>query len=177
MSTQETMELTRDYITAALFSLMERTAFSDISITDITRKAGVGRATFYRHYKTKEDVIRSYFARGAEQFLRFSPNKLECADDYYEMLFNAFSQHKEHREIFLRLIDARMEYLYLDFLNESMLRFFREQAQGFNQLMPSYIVGSFFNVSLRWIKSECKTSVRKLTDDYFALLSKFLPEP
>lgn len=41
----------------ALFALMERKSFAQISITEICEEAGVGRKTFYRNFDTKEDII------------------------------------------------------------------------------------------------------------------------
>ena len=40
-----------------LFKLMDGYGYEKISVTDIVKKAGVGRSTFYRYFKSKEDVI------------------------------------------------------------------------------------------------------------------------
>ena len=50
-------EYTRYYIVQALFKLMASYEYEKISVTDIAEKAGVGRATFYRYFKRKEDII------------------------------------------------------------------------------------------------------------------------
>lgn len=47
----------RRSITDALFSLMKDKNFSEITITEIIREAGVARASFYRNYTSKEDVL------------------------------------------------------------------------------------------------------------------------
>ena len=44
-------------ITKALFRLMHEKSFSDISITELIRDAGVARVSFYRNYDSKEDVL------------------------------------------------------------------------------------------------------------------------
>lgn len=54
-------EYTRHYIVQALFKLMQEYSYEKINVTDIVQKAGVGRATFYRYFKSKEDVITFYF--------------------------------------------------------------------------------------------------------------------
>ncbi len=54
-------EYTRHYIVQALFKLMSEYNYEKISVKDIAEKAGVGRATFYRHFKRKEDIILFYF--------------------------------------------------------------------------------------------------------------------
>ena len=50
-------ELSRSWMCAALLQLMEEKPFNRISITEITKKAGVSRVTFYRHYTSKEDIF------------------------------------------------------------------------------------------------------------------------
>ena len=53
-------EYTRYYIVQALFKLMSSYEYNKISVTEIAEKAGVGRATFYRYFKRKEDIIVYY---------------------------------------------------------------------------------------------------------------------
>ena len=47
-------QIIRESITEALLILMENLSFSDITISALTRKAGVSRVSFYRNYKSKE---------------------------------------------------------------------------------------------------------------------------
>lgn len=46
----------------ALLSLMEKNTFNEITITQIVQTAHVGRASFYRNYKDKEDVIQKHMS-------------------------------------------------------------------------------------------------------------------
>ena len=50
----------KDYITEGLFQLMERKDYHNITITDITKRAGVNRVTFYRNFNSREEVIKNY---------------------------------------------------------------------------------------------------------------------
>ena len=62
-------EYTRFYIVQALFKLMSAYEYDKISVTDIAEKAGVGRATFYRYFKRKEDVIIFFFEHNTKEFV------------------------------------------------------------------------------------------------------------
>ena len=55
-------------ITKALFRLMHEKSFSDISITELIRDAGVARVSFYRNYDSKEDVLVTLIEDILEQF-------------------------------------------------------------------------------------------------------------
>lgn len=55
-----TNQIVRESLTEALFQLMDSKHFEDISITELTRRAGVGRVSFYRNFNSKEDILMSY---------------------------------------------------------------------------------------------------------------------
>ncbi len=56
MADKRTM-ITKSAIKDGLLELLETTSFNDISISQLCRAAGVGRATFYTHYKGITDVL------------------------------------------------------------------------------------------------------------------------
>jgi AcrR family transcriptional regulator len=47
----------------ALIELMAVKTYDSISIKEIVEKANVGRSTFYAHYQTKDDLVKSGFER------------------------------------------------------------------------------------------------------------------
>lgn len=82
-----------EYITSALFTLMKRKKYDDISITEITNKAGVGRVSFYRNFNSKEDVIKRWIENTTNDFLNSSDInfKKDSTKDYFIKLFNQSS--------------------------------------------------------------------------------------
>jgi AcrR family transcriptional regulator len=48
---------TRDRLAQAAFDLFNERGYEQTTVDDITERAGLGRATFFRHYRSKEDVI------------------------------------------------------------------------------------------------------------------------
>lgn len=55
-------------IADALFSLMKRKPFQQISVTEICEEAAIGRKTFYRNFELKEDVIDFQLDRMVEEY-------------------------------------------------------------------------------------------------------------
>lgn len=47
----------RDRLARASFDLFNERGYEQTTIDDIAERAGLGRATFFRHYRSKEDVI------------------------------------------------------------------------------------------------------------------------
>ena len=60
MNPQEKNTYVKQQITKALVSLMRKKKITDISISEICDKAQVGRASFYRNYDSKEEVVEKY---------------------------------------------------------------------------------------------------------------------
>jgi AcrR family transcriptional regulator len=48
---------TRERLAKAAFTLFDERGYEQTTIDDVTERAGVGRTTFFRHYRSKEDVI------------------------------------------------------------------------------------------------------------------------
>ncbi len=49
-----------EHITAALIELMEQYPFEEISVSQICQEAQVGRASFYRNYESKKDILKKH---------------------------------------------------------------------------------------------------------------------
>lgn len=156
-------EYTRFYIVQALFKLMSEYAFDKISVTDIAEKAGVGRATFYRYFKRKEDVIIYYFDHNTKEFIfsqRFYPR---CKEDYIKTVIKALTVFKENKEVFKLIKKARLEYIYLDYLNVNFVKTFENDYPDSGIYSPCIYAGMLFNVSMAWLENDCKDNVEDLS--------------
>lgn len=155
-------EYTRHYIVQALFKLMSAYEYEKISVTDIAEKAGVGRATFYRYFKRKEDVIVYYFDHYKKEFIfgqRFYPR---CKEDYVQVVTNVLTLFRQNKEPIRLLRRARLEYIYLDYLNKNFKRKFEEDNQD-TSLYQSYLyAGMLFNVSMAWLDNDCREEIQGL---------------
>ena len=51
------VERTQEALSAALMALIEEKGYDAISVQDITERSRLNRATFYLHYKDKQDLL------------------------------------------------------------------------------------------------------------------------
>ncbi|MBS5284762.1 MAG: TetR/AcrR family transcriptional regulator [Clostridiales bacterium] len=65
---QFTHELATDCIYTALIQLMQHKDYENISITEITRKAGVSRMAYYRNYESKDEILIKHLKKGMDDF-------------------------------------------------------------------------------------------------------------
>lgn len=49
----------KSQITEGLFSLLRKKSFSEITVTDIVKEANVARASYYRNFQNKEEIIEA----------------------------------------------------------------------------------------------------------------------
>src|SRR5215213_10781775 len=65
--TDRRIQRTRLALRAALLELTKEKGYDSISVEEITERANVGRATFYLHYKDKEDLLLEEFSEMANE--------------------------------------------------------------------------------------------------------------
>ena len=76
----ERIRRTRARIDAGFVDLLHRRAYGDIRVSDIVKKACIGRPTFYAHYATKDDLLRSQFRRIVGPLIRPAPADTQLID-------------------------------------------------------------------------------------------------
>ena len=54
---------TRSWIFEALILLLNEKPYGKISVSDITKKAGIARQTFYRNYNSKDDIVSEHLMK------------------------------------------------------------------------------------------------------------------
>lgn len=70
----------RKALTEAMFTLLEEKPFEQITIREIATRAGIGYATFFRHYPGKEALLGDIASEEIERLLAMSTPVLYDAD-------------------------------------------------------------------------------------------------
>ena len=98
-------------IEEALFALIQKNKFEEITVSEIVKHADVARRTFYRLYSRKEDVLYGYFQRLCEEYQRTYTVLQEY--DLEQIAEEFFSFWYKHKEFLLLLYQCgREEMLY-----------------------------------------------------------------
>lgn len=148
-------EYTKHYIVTALFKLMNAYEYEKITVKDIAAKAGVGRATFYRYFKSKEDVIVCYFERHTREFASGQRYYPRCKEDHVRIAEDTFAMFRANKEPFRLLKRARLNGLYLDYLNSRFAEMFAREKTDKNRYLPYLYAGMLYNVSMKWLEDDC----------------------
>ena len=163
----------KNKIIQALFKLMKKERFSEITVTEIIQEAGVARATYYRNFDSKEEIIEAYL----EEF-RSESSTLPIARDLSP---EAFSY--ENLVARLTFISSQKEHFLLLYQN-GFYEFLQTETNQFAELvmgdMPSrsveryniYLIsGATLNLILQWMKNDCKETPEEIA----TLFAKRLP--
>ena len=68
MLTESIRQKTDEQIIDATLTLLQSQSYDQLAVTEITRKAGVSRMAFYRHFGTKEAVIKAIVVQLTQDF-------------------------------------------------------------------------------------------------------------
>lgn len=148
-----TGEMMKGYMAQALLLLMRDIPYERITIGDITKKAGVNRSTYYRHFETKEAVIRYYYSsimrECSEAFRQKNSMNFRL---YMKIRFEILYAHKEN---LLDLHRAGLSHLLLDVLTERF-RFeeLKRNSSMEEQFKTSYYLGGIYHNMLLWFSHE-----------------------
>ena len=158
-----THEMMMGYMAGALLELMLEKDYTKISIGEIAKKAGVDRSSYYRHFKSKEDIISFFFDMVLKESLDGYTN-LSSIDFtlYIHSIYTAFFNYKN--EILL-IHYANLSFLLLDVLSKRFQ--FSELAAQFpltKQYELSYIIGGIYNNLIFWMSRDMKETPDELTE-------------
>ena len=84
----------KDKIESAFLDLLNEKPYLEITVTDIIKRAGVARMSYYRNYSTIMDIVDSITDRMADDFLSDLIPMFDANNDrkLREFLFNYFYQ-------------------------------------------------------------------------------------
>jgi len=148
---------TRRALHEALISLILRKGYDAITIQEIIDEADVGRATFYAHYRNKEDLLRGGFST-----LR---RELKAARDVdaskgmrgpLSFSLALFEHAFAYRNVYRAMLGGRGSSVALDEMRRVLSEFVKEDLSTYwrggeipRELALQFVVGAFVTV-LRW---------------------------
>lgn len=175
---------TRRAVQEALYALLERKRYSQITVQDILDEADIGRSTFYAHYQGKESLLAQIVddicvhaaAPAAPETAHDFTNRTDPASVVEHVL-----RHVQEREHGIRaLMSSEAIGMFERYLRESLAR----QADAAlprrpsgaagtveRDLLVNHIAGSLVELVLWWARDGFAADPRRLAESYVALVS------
>lgn len=157
----------KNSIVKALFILLEQKALSEMTIKEIVLKAGVARASFYRNFKSKEDVILYFLNTLLLQYKKkYSADLAHIAR--YDNVLRTFTYVLTYQMELRSLFQAKLGQMFLDAINEYIITSTNLQHEKQLYKYPFYsYAGALYNVIYYWITTGCKEPPIEMTEAYF----------
>lgn len=157
----------KNSLAKALLILLNEKKLSDITIKELVKKAGVARASFYRNFRTKEDLITYFLSTLLLQYKdKYSADLAHIAR--YENVLRTFNYIYDYKNELYSLFKAKLGQLVLEAFNEYIITSTDLQYKKQLYKYPFYsYAGALYNVIYYWITSGCNESPREITEAYF----------
>ncbi|MFJ1753566.1 TetR/AcrR family transcriptional regulator [Kitasatospora sp. NPDC088134] len=155
---------TRSALSAALVELVLEKGFHAVTVEQITERADVGRATFYAHYRDKEDLLLGVVRELALDRLPVAPGETADQDGPSGLPLLRLFQHAERQRAAFQVIlrgegDGRALRAFADLLGgaaEAVLRQRSGAAGGEPRVPPDLAArawtGEVIGVLAWWIE-------------------------
>lgn len=159
---KEINSLTRESIELALISLLKTKKFNEISITEITKKAGVSRTAYYRNYKSKEEIlstcIKTIMNNTSNALLQY--NVLDnTKETWIALLLKVKENYKEYK----LLLSTGYRSFIIDEFNKSMnYNISKKQFELYYSNL--YWAGALSNVILQWIEDDMNIPIEQIAE-------------
>lgn len=138
----------KDYMADALLLLMEKKAYSDITISEITTKAGVNRSTFYRNFNDKGDIIKHHFNQIIYRHRASVTDEPESIQSY---LTETFSHYYRYKNELLLIHKAKLTHILLDAFNVIFSEIHADKTKK-EYYATRYHTGGIYNNYLLWFE-------------------------
>ena len=155
----------------ALSEMMQDKPFDDITVFDLCEKAGVRRATFYKHFKDKYDFLKSTTAtiiNDIATLLSYADYNLLSPVDYFTRFVNEIIVYFEDRpHILANILNSNVFPILFDIIigctHSALLEnLYDAKKVGVNittdiTFTADFINGGIANILLEWFKSPTVT--------------------
>ena len=158
MNNEQKNTYVKKQITAALLELLKEKPLSDISVSELTSKAEIGRVSFYRNYQNKEDILKEESDRLIKEWGKLYESNPESAP---ETLFpSLFDFYRDHRDFYTILYNAGMSSIMMETIIGTIP--ITPETQNLEAYMKSFWAYGIYGWLLEWIKRGMPESGKEL---------------
>ena len=168
---------TRKLLQDALFELILRNGYDSIRVQDITDEANLGRATFYVHYKDKEDLLLASIESCRQELLEHFRTEAENVPlPGFRAQFQHAAENKSFYEAVLNHVQGRQQIRNV--MLETVQPHLNSIAPNSSipiDLIANYLVGAVLQLLDWWLANNMPYSIEEMEDMFLNLISQGLP--
>lgn len=149
-------------IAKSLLKLMEEKSFEKITITEVVNNANVSRMTFYKYYKSKQEVLSDYMYEIVNEYMQETKVRSDIGNFRdYKHICHCFGFFKQYSPFISTLIHANMHAVIINALNDYMDTYVLPTSQ-YGRYELYYYSGALCNIYIKWIESGLKETPEEI---------------
>ncbi|MGA9343140.1 MAG: TetR/AcrR family transcriptional regulator [Rhodanobacteraceae bacterium] len=158
--TNRRAECTRAAVREAFVALFFERGYDEISTTDVARRAGVGRSTFYEHFRGKEDLLLKTIHRPFEPLATLVDDKIDKTE--LRLALEHFWNHRRNSQVTRRESSRRAMARVLTGVLARRLRS-RGESEARITLLSVVIAELLLGIIAAWLSGAIVISTTALT--------------
>ena len=163
-------EQSRQKLMQGLLKLMKVYKYAEITVTQISQEAELSRKTFYRLYKSKEEILSGYIDTLTAEFMK--QIGINQPHHYWDTILMYFDFWKQHRDFLLILRQNQLLHLLMQKSYEntfqvlSLTKPYRTDSQEDSGLPygMAFSVGGVSFMLIKWIEDGMETDPKIFVD-------------
>lgn len=159
----------KDRLLYALVGFAGQKDWSKLTVAELIEAAGVARASFYRNFKSVEDIIE-YGIR--QMALRYHEGK-PCPDEgprSRETVLYKFRFYQKHAGLVLAFHHAKAATTLLDVITDCEIDAWGDMSiSSIQRYELYYFSGAFYNMLLCWLESGTKETPEAMAEEFLRL--------
>lgn len=162
----------KDRLFSALIAFAGSKDWSKLTVTELIAQSGVARASFYRNFKSVEELIDYGISQMA---LRYHEGKTSPSGDFHsrEMMLYKFRFYKEHADLVLAFHHAKMSTTLLDIITDCEIDDCGDMpANSIGRYELYYFSGAFYHMMLCWLEGGMKESPEDMAEEFLRIGKK-----
>ena len=158
----------KKWIGESFLDLLSIKPLNSITINEIAQNAELDRRTFYRHFKTKEDVISFFIHEEAKKCAEALRQNKEIGNFTIAKAF--FGACVEMKEMLIILYKQNILHLFLVELNllfpkyQQQLADQKELQMENRDFLLAYHIGGFWNLLIKWLDDNCNNTPEQMAE-------------
>jgi AcrR family transcriptional regulator len=149
----------RELILEALFALMTERGYERLTIQNVIDRAGVGRATFYAHFDSKDELLAASIGRLRAWLVQAGR---QAGDVPLGFTLPFFQHLASHQRIYRLTVGRESEFSVERHVRRMLMELVRDDLRQRHPSAPSarldlaihYVVGALWSMFIWWMESE-----------------------
>jgi AcrR family transcriptional regulator len=160
LSNKQAKMVTKSCLQTALIQLLDKKELSDISVSELARRAGVSRTAFYSNYQTVDDVLTELIDQELKEVINSIWEAINREEDFFPPIIQKM---KDNYDLYSLLMKANIEktafFQFRDYIKDSYPAL---DKKAYYMIIAA--IGSLRSIIMEWFINGCEDSVALISE-------------